>query len=113
MRTAFATVTGKGLGPLVPSLRGELGDCLEYLYGDVVVMFYEKYSLRVNSSLMVSIILDFTVPGRCNIKIVSGGGSAGLLRVTWGSEDSRIKEVLGSLQRICASNGWQLTADKA
>ncbi len=110
METMSALVEGGRLELLVPALEKELGDCVKYHFGDVFVLYTQSYSLRVNSNLMISVILDFSTPGKCNVRIVSGGGGQGLLGITWGSEGSRNDNIIRLIERMCESKGWHLTA---
>lgn len=68
---------------------------------NVFIFFNEKYYLRNNSDLMAAIVATIKEENKCEIEIVCGGGSEGLLRSSLGAETDRINKIINYLKKTC------------
>ena len=82
---------------LVDSIKKEFPDCYMYISENAFIFTTQKFYLRTSSNLLSVIILDYKDRHRCNVEIISGGGGAGLLKITLGSDRSRNNEIINFL----------------
>ncbi len=75
-----------------------------------LIYFWERFYFRIGSHLLVCVIFEFENDKRCHIEIVSGGGKAGTLSLTWGAENHSLNRVMKWFQTICThkNNDWEI-----
>ena len=83
--------------------RPRLFDC-----GGVVIVAYERYFIRIQSTLMLTIVFSFQPEDSCSITLIAGGGKQGILMTDWGAEGSELQRGMGIVQEQARSLGMQV-----
>jgi hypothetical protein len=91
---------------LLNAIKAELSDYYFYITDNIAMFITQKYFLRVNSNLMSVIILNFSDRYSVKIEVISGGGGAGLLQISWGSEGSANNSIINFFKKVCEANAW-------
>lgn len=108
MKEAVITVSGEGVEVLPDLIKAEMPDATVRNEGSIVILFSEKYYLRINSSVMAVILCHPTKDGKCCVRVVSGGGTAGLLGLTWGSESHAKDRAVRLITSLCRGRQWEV-----
>jgi hypothetical protein len=108
MQVIELTLEGSGLKEL-PHLINEkfTPNHIQY-YDKAVIISKEKYYIRTNSNLLAVLVISYKKPDFCNIEIISGGGSAGLIGFDWGAEGNMKNQLLEFLNEIASANKWKI-----
>lgn len=111
MKTNKVFVSGENLKDLPSKLKEVLSEIYPDSYfriiGSAHIFAINEYFFWINSTLVTIITLDISEEGKCEIDVVTGGGSVGLLGFTWGAEVKSNKIVLGIIRELCAKNSLQ------
>ncbi|MHA1377351.1 MAG: DUF6054 family protein [Candidatus Helarchaeota archaeon] len=108
MQTVELIVEGSDVSRLSDLLVAAFPRGLVYFQGKVFILATERYYYRTNSNLLSTVILDYSEENKCNIVIISGGGSSGLLEMIWGIENNRNNQIVKSIENICNEKSWKL-----
>ncbi len=87
---------------LAGKLKEKYQDLFAFSSGNLTVFAVEAYYFRVDSNLLTFIVLDGSQQGQIGAQVVSGGGSSGLLGITWGAETDSTKQVAETIQSVCS-----------
>lgn len=91
--------------------RRRIGGTPEYyqISDQAFGLFFDSYSMRNDSNLMISMIISQIGEDEIKFKIFSGGGKEGLLQISWGVEKRRIHEILDLMIDIINQNNWSFS----
>lgn len=67
--------------------------------GRVVVLMYEKYYLRINSDLNVTILYE-ELKEFTRIELIASGGSVGFIGTSYGAEDKALEGITEKLKSV-------------
>jgi len=98
------------VGALPGLLKSNLPGAVLLEAGSVRLVLHERYYFRINSSVLTVVMCIPSNQGEYRLRIVSGGGTAGFLEFTWGTEASANSKVLKLLQAICRESGWEVSS---
>lgn len=73
----------------------------------MAVLLKEEFYLRNNSTQINTIVLVQN-DGNLEVDAIGGGGSTGLLKISWGSESSFIKEVKTVIEEWAKKNSVRM-----
>jgi len=65
---------------------------------EVTIYIAEVYYYRINSTLTVTVIVEETAD-KTTVEIISSGGKAGYLGISWGSENSAVTRIADLLKK--------------
>lgn len=100
------TVHGEDAGKLPRAIKGvPRNKRVDYSGDGFAVIVTEQYFFRTNSNLQITTIFELIDETTCKVRIISGGGGAGLLQHDWGTESSDSHKLLEKIETFCQENG--------
>ncbi|HEY0602436.1 MAG TPA: hypothetical protein VGD58_05970 [Herpetosiphonaceae bacterium] len=109
MNIARLIIVGHDLMRLVEEVQARLEKHYVVVHDPVVVLVAEQYYFRNNSTLQSTLVFAFEDRASCMVEIISGGGAAGVLNLTFGAEQDRNLTIVEMIRQLCASNQWIIT----
>lgn len=108
METKKLRIQGDKVDQVIYKIKRKYGSHNYNLTERIWVCYREDYSMRNNSNLVNSLIINQIDDRIVEIDIISGGGGEGLFSFGWGVEKSRTKSVMATIQEICNEYKQQL-----
>src|SRR5262245_2840271 len=113
MNVARLVISGHNLKKeLVSQCRTILNLTYDENFGGVIIGAAEKFYMRIDSDLLTVIIFDISNDDICHLRVLTGGGSQGLVGLDWGAEDKQKRSMLAGLSELCVANGWKLQEEQ-
>lgn len=110
MKSTKLLIEGSNLESLVELLKGEFDEWhISYPSNNVQVFQTEKFSFWYSTTLMSTIVLDYSTKNRCEVDITTGG--AAMYWICFKIKNSRTEnkrndEIIKILNDICDKNYW-------
>lgn len=109
MERVELTVRGDDARDLPTAIHGVSEERTVGYQGDGFgVIVTERFYLRNNSNMQATIIFDLVDETTCKVVIVAGGGGAGLLQMTFGSEGHAASKFINELEDFCDAHDLEV-----
>ena len=111
MNVSKISIDGADKEKLLNAIKSEFADHYLYSTENISIFTTEKYFLRINSTLLSVIIVNFSENYTTKIEVISGGASLGLLKMTSDAEEDANNKIMNFFNKLCESNSWTFRTD--
>lgn len=110
MEELIVKICGEGVDDFPAALESKQPDAHIRKEGDSWLFLSEQFYRRINSNLLTVLFCRVVSPTECRVRLITGGGGVGLLKIAWGSETSQNDSLVQIIERLCDHYGWEIVS---